>query len=78
MVCGVHIGSGLEMAILLKHIKKHTTDIKGNKVSWEGGYLRHLDTKYPDAFEKVKTIFAKIGSEELMLRCLRVVTQKYK
>ena len=59
-----------------KILKKiHTKNIKGEKVPWEGGWLKHLDTKYPDAFKEVEAIFDTLGCKELMERCTEKYTQ---
>ena len=41
-------------------------NLVGSKSEWTGGYLKKLDTKYPDAFDNLKIIFETLGSEELM------------
>ena len=54
---------------------KSHKELDGTLKTWTGGYLKEIDTKYPDAFEKLKQLFATLGSEELMKRCTKKYTQ---
>ena len=51
--------------------------IKGDKIPWEGTYLKGLNIEYPDAFIKVQNIFSTLGSEILMARCSKKVFSEY-
>ena len=41
----------------------------------EGGILAKLKLEHPEAFKELLTIFEKLGSQELMSRCKKVITQ---
>ena len=51
-------GSPLENYVRTKAHK----ELDGTFNTWTGGYLKELDTKYPDAFKKLEQLFATLGS----------------
>ena len=57
-----------------KRQKTHT-NLDGSKSEWTGGYLKEFDVLYPEAFDELKLIFDTLGSEELMTRCTKKLTQ---
>ena len=50
-------------------------DLHDNAKTWTGGYLKKLDTTYPNAFIKLQTLFKTLGSEQLMQRCMSSYSQ---
>ena len=59
----------------LEEFTRTKRDIHGNEQVWEGGLLAKFKIQHPEAYDELLGIFVKLGDEQLMSRCGKVVTQ---
>ena len=57
------------------YTKTTKKDQQGKEVPWTGGHFKRIDLDFPAVFKKLEDIFETLGSEILLSRCTKKVTQ---